>query len=35
MRAVISVVGKDRVGILAMVSGICAKANANILEVTQ
>ena len=35
MGAVISVVGKDRVGILAMVSGICAKANANILEVTQ
>ncbi|MGI6732731.1 MAG: ACT domain-containing protein [Anaerovoracaceae bacterium] len=35
MRAVVSVVGKDRVGILAMVSGICAKANANVLEVTQ
>ncbi len=35
MRAVISVVGKDRVGILAMVSSICAEANANVIEVTQ
>lgn len=35
MRAVVSVVGKDRVGILAMVSTICAKANANVVEVTQ
>ncbi|HPO05328.1 MAG TPA: ACT domain-containing protein [Bacillota bacterium] len=35
MRAVISVVGKDRVGILAMVSNICAGANANVIEVTQ
>ena len=35
MRAVISVIGKDRVGILAMVSTICAKANANVIEVTQ
>ncbi|PKM84096.1 MAG: ACT domain-containing protein [Firmicutes bacterium HGW-Firmicutes-11] len=35
MRAVISVVGEDRVGILAMVSGICAKTNANVVEVTQ
>ena len=35
MRAVISVVGKDRVGILAMVSNICARANANVIEVTQ
>lgn len=35
MRAVISVVGKDDVGILADVSGACAKASANILEVTQ
>lgn len=35
MRAVVSVVGKDRVGILAMVSAICAKANANVVEVTQ
>ncbi len=35
MRAVISVVGRDRVGILAMISNICAGANANVIEVTQ
>jgi ACT domain-containing protein len=35
MRAVISVVGKDRVGILAAVSNICAQTNANVIEVTQ
>ncbi len=35
MRAVITVVGKDMVGILAKVSGICADCNVNILEVTQ
>lgn len=35
MRAVISVVGKDTVGILAAVSNICAKSNVNITEVSQ
>ena len=35
MRAVITVIGKDMVGILAYVSGACAKANVNIIEVTQ
>ena len=35
MRAVITVIGKDMVGIMAKVSDRCAKANANILEVTQ
>jgi ACT domain-containing protein len=35
MRAVVSVVGKDRVGILAAVSNICANTNANVMEVTQ
>ena len=35
MRAVITVIGKDTVGILSMVSGICAEANANVEEVTQ
>ncbi len=35
MRAVITVVGKDMVGILAKVSGICAENNVNIVEVTQ
>ena len=35
MKAVITVVGKDTVGILAKVSGECAKYNVNILEVSQ
>ena len=35
MRAVISVVGKDAVGILAKVSTMCASHNANVIEVTQ
>ncbi|MGN0552362.1 MAG: ACT domain-containing protein [Oscillospiraceae bacterium] len=35
MRAVITVVGKDTVGILSKVSGICAEFNANVTEVTQ
>lgn len=35
MNAVISVIGKDCVGILAYASDECAKANANILDVSQ
>lgn len=35
MKAVITVVGKDMVGILAKVSGICADNNINVLEVSQ
>lgn len=35
MRAVITVIGKDTVGILAKVSNICSEYNANIIEVTQ
>ena len=35
MRAVITVIGKDMVGILAKVSTQCAAANANVIEVTQ
>lgn len=35
MKAVITVVGKDAVGILAKVSAICAENNANVIEVTQ
>lgn len=35
MRAVITVVGKDTVGILAKVSGVCSEFNANVIEVTQ
>lgn len=35
MKAVITVIGKDTVGILAGVSGECAKYGANVIEVTQ
>lgn len=35
MRAVISVIGKDNVGILAKVSSICTEYNANVTDVTQ
>ena len=35
MKAVITVIGKDMVGILAKVSTTCAEANANVVEVTQ
>lgn len=35
MKAVITVIGKDTVGILAGVSNECARCRANILEVTQ
>ncbi|MGN1348531.1 MAG: ACT domain-containing protein [Acutalibacteraceae bacterium] len=35
MKAVISVIGKDKVGILAAVSNKCAQYGANIIEVTQ
>ncbi len=35
MKAVISVIGKDAVGILAKVSAVCAEYNANVTEVTQ
>ena len=35
MRAVITVIGNDNVGILAKVSSVCAKYNANVTEVTQ
>ena len=35
MRAVITVIGKDMVGILAKVSAICAEHNINVIEVTQ
>ncbi|MEA4923509.1 MAG: ACT domain-containing protein [Eubacteriaceae bacterium] len=35
MKAVVTVIGKDMVGILAKVSTVCAEANANVIEVTQ
>ena len=35
MKAIITVVGKDMIGIMAKVSNVAAEAQANILEVTQ
>ena len=35
MKAVVTVIGKDNVGILAKVSNVCADYNANVIEVTQ
>ena len=35
MRTVISVVGKDTVGIIAKVSAVCADKNVNIIDITQ
>ena len=35
MKAVITVIGKDMVGILARVSSTCAESNVNVIEVTQ
>lgn len=35
MRAFITVIGKDTVGILAKVSAVCAESGINITEVTQ
>lgn len=35
MKAVITVTGKDTVGIIADVAGVCAKCSANILDITQ
>ncbi len=35
MRAIVTVVGKDMVGILSRVSGICAENKMNVIEVSQ
>lgn len=35
MKAVITVIGNDMVGILAKVSAECSKSNANVMDVTQ
>ncbi len=35
MKAIITVIGKDSIGILAKVSDACASADVNIVEVTQ
>ena len=35
MRAIITVVGRDMVGILAKISTVCAESNVNVIEVSQ
>jgi ACT domain-containing protein len=35
MKAVVTVIGKDTVGILAKISSICAEYKANVMDVTQ
>ncbi len=35
MRAIITVIGKDRVGIIAKISTVLAEHNANILDISQ
>ena len=35
MKAIISVIGKDKVGIIARISNICADNNVNINDITQ
>jgi len=35
MKVVITIIGYDRVGIVAMVSNVCAERNVNILDINQ
>ena len=35
MKAIVSVIGKDHVGIMAMVSNLCAEHNASIVDINQ
>ena len=35
MKAVVSVIGKDKIGLLAMIANECANASINILDVSQ
>ena len=35
MKTVVSVIGKDTVGIISKVSSVCSECNANILDITQ
>lgn len=35
MKTVVSVIGKDTVGIISKVSAVCSGANANIIDITQ
>lgn len=35
MKTIVSVIGKDTVGIISKVSAVCSECNANILDITQ
>ena len=35
MKTVVSVIGKDAVGIISEVSAVCKECNANIIDITQ
>ena len=35
MKTIVSVIGKDAVGIISDVSAVCAECNANIVDITQ
>ena len=35
MRTIVSVIGKDSVGIISKVSAVCSECNANIADITQ
>ncbi len=35
MKTVVTVIGKDAVGIISKVSAVCAECNANIVDITQ
>ncbi len=35
MKTIVSVIGKDSVGIISKVSAICSECNANIVDITQ
>ncbi len=35
MKTVVSVIGKDAVGIISKVSAVCSECNANIVDITQ
>ena len=35
MKAVVTVVGRDTIGILAKITAVCAEHNANVIDVTQ
>ena len=35
MKTIVSVIGKDDVGIISKVSSVCAECNANIVDITQ